>query len=141
MITVTAGVLFKGSTAFIAKRKPFGRLPGKWEFPGGKVEDGETPEQCLERELKEELEIEAAVADCLGESVHGYDFGTVRVLFFRVHWDGGKIGSKDHDEYRWVPLDELERYDFVPADRAFVKRLMNGDCGPEPPDQFEGGQE
>jgi len=129
MITVTAGVLFRETRVFIAKRKSVGMLAGKWEFPGGKVEDGETAEQSLKRELKEELEIEAVVGDCLGERIHRYDFGTVKVLFFRVHWAGGEIHSKDHDQYGWVPLDELSRYDFVPADRPFVKRLMNGDCG------------
>jgi 8-oxo-dGTP diphosphatase len=125
MTTVTAGILFKGAKVFIARRKPAGIMPGKWEFPGGKVEDGETPEEGLERELEEELEIDAVVGDCLGENVHHYDFGTVKLLFYRVHWDGGEISSKDHDEYGWVPLDELSNYDFVPADWPFVKELMS----------------
>jgi len=129
MITVTAGILFKDSRVFIGKRKPAGRLAGRWEFPGGKVEGGETPEACLKRELEEELEIEAMVGDRLGESLYGYDFGTVKVLFFRVYWDGGEIHSKDHDEYGWVPLDQLKGYDFVPADRPFVERLVEGDIG------------
>jgi 8-oxo-dGTP diphosphatase len=128
MITVTAGILFQGSRVFIARRKSTGRLPGQWEFPGGKVEKGETAEQCMKRELQEELEIEAVVGECLGESVHRYDFGTVRILFYRVHWDGGEIESRDHDEYGWVLPDELNRYDFVPADRPFVKTLMTGDA-------------
>ena len=127
MITVTAGILFKDSRVFIAKRKATGKLPGKWEFPGGKVEDGETPEESLKRELQEELEIEADVGNFLGEYVHRYDFGTVKLLFYRVYWDGGAVSSKDHDEYGWVALDELKRYDFAPADWPFVKRLMNGD--------------
>ena len=127
MITVTAGILFKHSRVFIAKRKAAGRLPGKWEFPGGKVEDGETPEEGLKRELEEELGIEAVVGDYLGEWIHRYDFGTVKLLFYRVYWDGGDVSSKDHDEYGWVALDELKRYDFAPADRPFVKTLMNGD--------------
>jgi 8-oxo-dGTP diphosphatase len=131
MITVTAGILFKDTRVFIARRKAGGRLPGQWEFPGGKVEAGETPEQGLKRELQEELEIDAVVGDRLGESIHCYDFGTVRVLFFRVYWNGEEISSKDHDEYGWVPLDELKCYDFVPADRPIVKRLMNGDHNPD----------
>ena len=131
MITVTAGILFKDSRVFIAKRKATGRLPGKWEFPGGKVEDGETPEEGLKRELEEELGIEAVVGDYLGEWIHRYDFGTVKLLFYRVYWDGGDVSSKDHDEYGWVALDELKRYDFAPADRPFVKRLMNGDYTPD----------
>ena len=131
MITVTAGILFKDSKVFICKRKSTGRLPGKWEFPGGKVEHGETAEEGLKRELKEELETEVVVGDYLGENVHHYDFGIVRLLFYRVHWDGGEISSKDHDEHRWVPLDKLNSYDFAPADKPFVKRLMDGDFGPD----------
>jgi len=131
MITVTAGILFRDTRVFIARRKAGGRLPGKWEFPGGKVESGETPEQSLKRELQEELEIDAVVGDRLGESIHRYDFGTVKVLFYRVYWNGEEINSKDHDEYGWVLLDELKSYDFVPADRPIVKRLMNGHDGPD----------
>ena len=127
MITVTAGILLKDSRVFIGKRKPTGRLPGKWEFPGGKVEDGETPKESLKRELEEELEIDAVVGDCLGENIHRYDFGTVKLLFYRVYWDGGDVSSKDHEEYGWVALDELRRYDFVPAVWPFVRRLMKGD--------------
>jgi 8-oxo-dGTP diphosphatase len=127
MITVTAGILVRDSRVFIGKRKSTGRLPGKWEFPGGKVEKGETPEEGLKRELKEELEIEAIVGDQLGESVYRYDFGTVRLLFYRVYWEGVEITSRDHDDYGWVPLDKMKDYDFVPADSAFVERLVNGE--------------
>ncbi len=127
MITVTAGILLKDYRVFIGKRKPTGRLPGKWEFPGGKVEDGETPKESLKRELEEELEIDAVVGDCLGENIHRYDFGTVKLLFYRVYWDGGDVSSKDHEEYGWVALDELRRYDFVPADWPFVRRLIKGE--------------
>ena len=126
MTTVTAGILFKDAKVFIARRKPTGIMPGKWEFPGGKVEDGETPEEGLKRELEEELEIDAVVGDCLGKMSISYDFGTVKLLFYRVHWDGGDIRSKDHDEYGWVPLDELNNYDFVPADWPVCEKTY--DC-------------
>jgi 8-oxo-dGTP diphosphatase len=129
MVTVTAGVLFRASRVFIARRKSIGRLAGKWEFPGGKLEADETAEEGLKRELAEELAIEAVVGDYLGESIYRYDFGTVKVLFFRIDWKGDDIHSRDHDQYGWVPLEELDRYDFVPADRRFVERLMQGDCG------------
>lgn len=131
MITVTAGIFFKDNRVFIARRKAGGRLPGKWEFPGGKVEAGETPEESLRRELQEELAIDAVVGDLLGENVHLYDFGTVRVLFYRVHWNSEEIRSKDHTECGWVSLDELGCYDFVPADRPIVKRLMSTNDGPD----------
>jgi 8-oxo-dGTP diphosphatase len=124
---VTAGLLFKDSSVFIARRKATKRLGGKWEFPGGKLERGETPEASLKRELKEELEIDAVVGERLGESTYSYDFGVVKVLFFRIYWDGGKIHSRDHDEYGWVSLSALKGFDFVAADRPFVQRLAQGD--------------
>ena len=126
MITVTAGILIKGAKVFIAKRKAHAGLAGKWEFPGGKVEQGETPEACLKRELGEELDIHATVGEYMGESIHQYDFGTVRILFYRAFWDGKPIVSKDHQEVQWVPFNELNRYDFVPADLAFVEKIQSG---------------
>lgn len=83
--------------------------------------------------MGEELEIDATVGAFLGETIHRYDFGMVRLLFYRVHWDGSEIRSNDHEACAWVRLDELTDYDFAPADWSFVKRLMSGDCevGPE----------
>ena len=127
MIEVTAGILVRDSKIFIAKRKAGGRLPGKWEFPGGKIEDGETPEACLKRELAEELDIESTVGNHLWDGTYHYDFGTIRLLVYRVYWDGNTIVPKDHEEYKWVTPDELKEYDFAPADLAFVDRLVNGE--------------
>jgi 8-oxo-dGTP diphosphatase len=129
MMLVTAAILVRDSRVFIAKRKAHGRLPGKWEFPGGKVEAGETPEACLKRELEEELGIEATVGDCMGESIHRYDFGTVKILFYRAFWEGKGIVSRDHQEVKWISLDQLNEYDFAPADIPFVERLVCGQIG------------
>jgi 8-oxo-dGTP diphosphatase len=127
MITVTAAILVKNSKILIAKRRPAARLPNKWEFPGGKIEQGETPEQCLKRELKEELEIEVTVGNYIEESIYRYDFGTVRLLFYRVYWNGKSIVSKDHQEVRWVSLDDLREMDFAAADVSFVDKLRRGE--------------
>ena len=126
MITVTAAILVKDARVFIAQRKAHARLAGKWEFPGGKVEQGETPEACLKRELKEELAIDATVGDYMDESVYEYDFGTVRILFYRAFWDGRPIASRDHQSVQWVSLEELTQYDFTPADLPLVEKLGNG---------------
>jgi 8-oxo-dGTP diphosphatase len=123
-ITVTAAILLREETIFIGKRKNIGALPGKWEFPGGKVEPGETPEACLKRELKEELGIDAEVGDLLWEGQHTYDFATVHLLVYRAYWNGSKVASSDHDETQWAPLDRLFEYDFAPADWPLVKRLV-----------------
>jgi len=126
MITVTAGILVRDARVFVAQRKANKRLAGKWEFPGGKVEPGETPEACLQRELEEELDINVTVGDYMGESIYEYDFGTVRILFYRAFWDGKPIASRDHQNVQWVSLDELNQYDFAAADLAFVEKLGSG---------------
>jgi 8-oxo-dGTP diphosphatase len=126
MITVTAAILIKDSKVFVAQRKAHGRLSGKWEFPGGKVEPGETPEESLKRELEEELDIDATIGQYMGDSIHRYEFGTVKILFYRAFWNGDDIVSKDHQDVQWVSMDQLNEYDFAPADLPFVERLMRG---------------
>ena len=75
MIDVTAAILNYNERLLIAQRKATGKLPNKWEFPGGKVESGETPEDCLKREMEEEFSIDVSVGEYLGESIYHYDHG------------------------------------------------------------------
>ena len=127
MVEVTAAILFKDNKLLIAKRKSTDKLPNKWEFPGGKVEDGETPEYCLKREMKEEFEIDVSVGKFLGESIYHYDHGTIKLLAYRTFWKDGTIFLKAHDDYQWVSLDQLRDYDFAPADIPFVEKLRRGE--------------
>lgn len=110
----------------IAKRKSTGRLPNLWELPGGKIEPDETPQECLQREIKEEFDIDISVGEYLGSNTHTYDFGTIELIAYRTQWETGDLTLKDHDEIRWVFTHELEQFDFAPADKAFVKKLENG---------------
>jgi 8-oxo-dGTP diphosphatase len=126
MQTVTAAILAKDGKILIARRPASSRLANKWEFPGGKVEGGETPEACLTRELKEELDIEVSIGAFLGESVYHYRHGSIRLLAYQTYWDTGEIDVKDHDEIKWVSLAELDCYEFTPADVPFVRQLQNG---------------
>jgi len=127
MQTVTAAILAKDGRILIARRPASSRLANKWEFPGGKIEGGETPEACLARELKEELDIEVSVGAFLGESVYHYRHGSIRLLAYQTYWDTGEIDPKDHDEIRWVSLAELDCYEFAPADVPFVQKLKDGE--------------
>ena len=127
MVEVTAAILFNDKKLLIAKRKSTDKLPNKWEFPGGKVEDGETPEYCLKREMEEEFEIDVSGGKFLGESVYHYDHGTIKLLAYRTYWKGGTISLKAHDDYQWVSLDQLQDYDFAPADIPFVEKLRRGE--------------
>jgi len=127
MIKVSAGLIVRNGKLLIARRRAAARLAGLWEFPGGKIEPGETPAACLKRELKEEFDIDAAVGEFLGANRHAYDFGAIELMLFRTTWEEGSFKLRDHDKIRWVSAGELDRYDFTPADTLFVEKLQSGD--------------
>ncbi len=129
MQKVTAAILTRNGKVLIARRTADDRLANKWEFPGGKVEDGETPEACLSRELKEELGITARVGALLGESIYHYEHRSIKLLAYQTHWEAGDLDPKVHAEVIWVSVSELDGYDFAPADIPFVRKLMSGDIG------------
>ena len=126
-IKVTAAILEKDGRIIIAQRKARDHLAGKWEFPGGKIGGGEAPEECLARELNEEFEIEVSIGDYFGSNIHHYDHISIELLAYRALWDGGKINSTDHKDYKWVTIDELDQFDFAPADQTFVEKLRSGE--------------
>jgi mutator protein MutT len=127
MIRVTAAILVKDGKVVIAKRKPEDTLAGKWEFPGGKIEIDETPEQCLKREMKEEFDIDVFVGEYLGSSTHHYDHMSIELMAYRAYWEGGEIHLKDHDDVKWISLEQLSEFDFSSADLIFVDKLRNGE--------------
>ena len=122
---VTAAILVHDGLVLITKRKSGDRLADKWEFPGGTIEQGETAEQCLKREMKEEFSVIVSISQFLGDSVYDYEHGTIRLMAYRTFWKGGEITAKAHDDFRWVALDELDSYEFAPADIPFVEMLKN----------------
>ena len=126
MIKVTAAIIIESGKVFIAKRKPTARMPGVWEFPGGKIEDGETPEQCLRRELREEFEIEVRVGGYVGSNIYAYDFGTIELMAFRAAISDGLIKLNDHAEVAWAEAGALDSYEFAPADLPFVDMVRRG---------------
>jgi 8-oxo-dGTP diphosphatase len=127
MIEVTAAILFNNDQLLIAQRRSTGRLPNKWEFPGGKVEPGETPEECLKREMDEEFSIDVSVGEFLGESIYHYDHGSIKLLAYRATWIAGDLILKDHKAIEWVKIDEIINYDFAPADIPFVEKIRRGE--------------
>jgi len=120
---VTAALMMKDNLILIAKRKPDAELANVWEFPGGKIEAGETPEECLRREMKEEFNIDVTVDDFFANSIYHYEHGSIELLAYWTHWKDGVITLIDHSEVKWVTIDELDNYDFAPADIPFVKKL------------------
>ena len=122
MKQVTAAILIHDNKILIAKRPAGDKIP-KWEFPGGKIKDGETAEQCLQRELLEELGIIVRVGNYFCSSIHTYDFGQIELIAFFVEWLSGEMQPSAHDEVRWVLAEQLDHFDFSPADLPIVERL------------------
>lgn len=132
MIKVTAAVIEKNGKILIAKRRKSDRMGGKWEFPGGKIDLGETPEECLRRELKEELGIEADIGGFLCSCKFKYFKMPLELLVYRASHVSGDMHPHEHDEIKWVELSALGNYDFVKADIEVVKKLMEErPCGGE----------
>ena len=123
MTIVTAAIIRKGSRVLIARRSPSKHLAGLWEFPGGKIEECETPEECLNRELKEELGITVNIDGFFMENVHQYGENTILLKAYNCNYISGEILLNDHDRIEWVEIMELENYQFAPADIPFIKAL------------------
>jgi 8-oxo-dGTP diphosphatase len=126
MIDVTAAIFVENGRVLIARRKPGASQAGMWEFPGGKVQPGETPEACLRREIQEELGLDIAVGKYLGESIHTYADQSIRLLAYSAHIEAGAPVLNDHAEVEWVRFDELGRFTFSAADMPFVRMLKEG---------------
>ena len=125
MIDVAAAVIEnREGRILIARRKPEITLGGFWEFPGGKIESGETPAICAARELREEMDIHIEAGEILTETTHDYGNGkVVHLIAVRAILLGGHMRLHDHDDIRWATVSEMGDYLFAPADEAIVERL------------------
>lgn len=122
-IIVTAGVLIRDGNVLVAKRNEGSHLEGLWEFPGGKLESNESPEDCLAREFREEIGVEIEVGTILEVVYHRYPEKNVLLLFYSCRLRSGEPKPLDVAELAWTPKADLLDLDWVPADRPFVKRL------------------
>ncbi len=124
-ILVTAGVVIQDGHVLVARRKAGSHLAGLWEFPGGKLEPGESPEECLARELREELGVSVRVGRVLETVYHRYPEKNVLLLFYACELTDGEPQALDVADVAWVRRAELSDLDWVPADVAFVERLSS----------------
>lgn len=124
MITVTAAIMEKGGLILAARRKAGKHMAGFWEFPGGKVEENETPTECLKRELFEEFGIECTIGDFFDESIHAYNEKTIRLLGYFVTHNDGEFRCTDHDRIVWLKPSALESLQWAPADIPLMKNLV-----------------
>ncbi len=114
----------KDGRVLIARRKKTDRFGGKWEFPGGKIHVGETPEQCLKRELHEEFGIEAEIGDFICSSKFRYLHMPLELLVYKARHVSGEFRPVDHDEIKWVLPKDLPGHDYVAADVSVVEKLV-----------------
>ena len=126
MIHVAAAIIKnEQDQILICQRSPDGDLPLMWEFPGGKVEAGESPEHCAVRELMEELNIEIDITQFFGETIYSYPTKDIRLSFYLANIIRGQIKAQVHQQIAWVNKDQLDQYDFAPADVDVVEKLKN----------------
>ena len=126
-VVVAAGVVFKGARVLLTRRGEGRHLAGLWEFPGGKLEEGEAPEQTVVRECREECGIEVEVEDILEVTYHRYPERDVLLLFYRCRWVDGEVRHREIADHRWVHPSELTGYALPPADEPVVQRIAQGE--------------
>jgi len=122
-IHVVAAVMYRAGEVLIFRRGPGETGAGHWEFPGGKVEPGEGPEEALKREICEELGAEIEVEEYIGEIVHQYPAKKIRLNFYWVKIPPGPFVLTEHDDYRSVKLEDLDVTILSEADRAIIEVL------------------
>jgi len=127
ILQVTAGVLLRDRTVLVCQRPPGGHHPGKWEFPGGKREAGESLEACMHRELREELDIDAEVGRLLWRTQHQYPGrDRIALTFFLIPRYSGTLINRVFAAIGWVGIDDLSAVDLLDGDREFVAQLVAG---------------
>jgi 8-oxo-dGTP diphosphatase len=122
-INVVGAVIVREGLILCAQRGPTGALPGMWEFPGGKIEAGETPHDALAREITEELECEVAVGELITTTTHEYDFGVVVLTTFYCELLSGTPVLTEHAEVVWLSPGELNSLEWAPADIRAVELI------------------
>jgi len=124
MKDVTAALIEKDGKILIAKRKKGSHLELKWEFPGGKVEQGETPKECLERELREEFGIITKTGKFIISSVFDYKDIKINLMAYHCKYISGELILHAHEEIKWVSPNQMKNFDFAEADMPIIDKLL-----------------
>ena len=123
-VIVIAAIAIRRKKVLIARRGPTQKLSGLWEFPGGKLEAGETPEACLAREITEEFGITVRVGAFFSSNLHRHGQGAIDLRAYRVDWPDVEYQPVVHDVVRWVHGGEILGYELAPADIAIAKAVQ-----------------
>jgi 8-oxo-dGTP diphosphatase len=127
MKRVVAALIMQDGKLLVCQRTRHQTMPLKWEFPGGKIEEGEQPRDALRRELDEELGIQATIGDELARIQHEYpNGGMVELRFFVVHEYEGELENRIFKDIQWAKPKDLPTFDFLEADLTLVKDLAAG---------------
>lgn len=122
-IEVVAAIIHDGEGRIFATQRGYGDYKDGWEFPGGKMEPGETPEEALKREIWEELETRIVVERLVQTVEWDYSAFYLTMHCFWCHVESGQLTLKEHEAAKWLAMDELDSVDWLPADREVVGRL------------------
>ncbi len=123
-VLVVAALIERGGDVLVARRHPRGQRAGKWEFPGGKLETGESERQALAREIREELGVACGVGELFGRVQHRYPDIFVVLALYRTTLFGGEPRALGSAELRWVPKESLAAMDFCEADVPLIETLL-----------------
>ncbi len=124
MKQVAAAIAVRDNRVLVTRRAPGQKLEGYWEFPGGKLEECESPQECIVRELLEELSIEAEAGEIIAESIYEYSGGAINLIGVSVLLLSQDIRLSVHDSYEWVLPSELLDMNLAPADVAIAEELV-----------------
>lgn len=124
MINVVAAVICnEDNKILIAQRNLKKSQGGLWEFPGGKIEQGETKEQAIIREIKEEMNLDIKVEKYLAEKTFEYPEKVINLIALKCRIISGKIMLNEHEDVKWINKDEFKQFDFAPADSFIVENI------------------
>lgn len=125
MIHVTCAIIVNNNKILICQRSAAMKLPLKWEFPGGKIEEGESKEDCLRREIQEELGIDIGIGEALTPVENHYSTFSICLYPFVCIMESGMVQPTEHAQAIWVDAIELSNYDWAEADVPVVKEYLN----------------
>ena len=127
VIKVTGAIIQNENKFLICRRGPKEKAAGLWEFPGGKLEQYETLEACIQRELKEELEVDAVVGDLFDHYIYETSEIVYDLYFFKILRFKGSIKLTVHDKFKWVELKDFSQFNFLAGDGPVIKKLKKNE--------------
>ena len=128
VVQVTCALIERAGKVLVAQRAKGQALAGKWEFPGGKIDHGETAETCLQREIEEELGCRVRIKAALSPAVHNYPNGRIKLIPFRCSLNSGEPKALEHAAIAWLAPSAIREIDLAEADRPILEEYLEILC-------------